>query len=465
MHRTKPSQTRREFLNAGVLAGFTLGMGFLTLGAQGGVARAQAPAKGSSEPITIRFWHQEPDPRSIKALDEMAADFKKLHPNITVKPQAMGWLDLELKVIAALAAGNPPEIADTFVHHAGWAASRGLLRPLDDVVTAVGKDDWYDELLEWLHWDGHYWAVPMTWGTDMFLYRKDWAEGKGATPFEKWSDWLAYAKATNEPPKHYGCTLAGNAALWFNEDVYEFVGSNGGHLWDDEGDPTFTNDAVYDVLEFYRELQAYMPPGWLSHGYVETLNNWATEKAGCLRGWGRTIGYIRQYAPKDKQTPNIFAATTMPIGPRGDRGWTQANDDIYVIYKDSKYPDEAAEFVKFYYQKENHRKFCLSVPIHLLPVTKSVATDAEYQSDPTIQQWKSWDEPQWTSLKNRWIAPLFMTKLSHRKLPHLTEIAQSGVIGEMVVDVVSKGMTPKDAAAKAEKKVAQMLAELRTKKG
>ena len=63
-----------------------------------------------------------------------------------------------------------------------------------------------------------------------------------------------------------------------------------------------------------------MPQGWLSHGYVETLNNWATEKAACLRGWGRTIGYIRQYAQKDRQNPDIFAATTMPIGPHGDKG-------------------------------------------------------------------------------------------------------------------------------------------------
>ena len=42
----------------------------------------------------------------------------------------------------------------------------------------------------------------------------------------------------------------------------------------------------------------------------------------------------------------------MPIGPHGDKGWTQSNDDVFVIYKQSKYPDAAAEFVKFYYAKE-----------------------------------------------------------------------------------------------------------------
>jgi multiple sugar transport system substrate-binding protein len=461
----RTEQTRRQFLNTTLRASMALGSAFLSSHTLSGVARAQAPAKGRSEPITIRFWHQEPDPRSIKALDEMAADFHKLHPDIIVKPQAMGWLDLELKVITALAAGNPPEIADTFVHHAGWAAGKDMLRPMDDVVHAVGKDAWYHELLEWLHWDDHYWAVPMTWGTDMFLYRKDLAQDKGITQLKTWEDWLKYAQATHDPPKRYGCTLAGNAALWFNEDVYEFVGSNGGHLWDDDGNPTFTHDAVYDMLEFYKQLQAYMPQGWLSHGYVETLNNWATEKAACLRGWGRTIGYIRQYAQKDRQNPDIFAATTMPIGPRGDKGWTQANDDIFVIYKKAKYPEAAAEFVKFYYTKENHRKFCLTVPIHLLPVTKAVAEDPDYQIDPTIKQWKIWDEPQWTSLQNRWIAPLFMTKLSHRRLPHLTEIAHAGIMGEMVVDVVSKGVTPTDAAAKAEAKTVQLLKELDTKKG
>ncbi len=464
---TGTPQTRREFLSRAAKAGLLLALGESALSqkpTEGGTPEKKA--KLPTKPITIRLWHQEPDPRSIKALDEMAAEFKEMYPNVTVKPSAMGWLDLELKVIAALAVGNPPEIADTFVHHAGWAAGKDLLRPLDDVVEAVGKDDWYMELLEWIHWDGHQWAVPMTWGTDMLLYRKDWAEEKGIESIKTWSDWLAYAKATNSPPNRYGVSLAGNASLWFNEDIYEFVGSNGGDLWDEDGLPTFVgNEALYGTLEFYQQLQEVMPPGWLSHGYVETLNNWATEKAASLRGWGRTIGYIKRYAPPDKQNPNIFAATTMPIGPQGSKGWTQSNDDIFVIYKNSKEPDAAAEFLKFYYQKENHRKFCLSVPLHLLPVLKSVAHDPEYLKDETVQQWKIWDEPQWTAMKNRWIAPLLMTKLEDRKIPHLTEVAQSGIMGEMVVDVVSKGMSPKDAAAKGEKSVLKLIAELSKKKG
>ena len=52
-----------------------------------------------------------------------------------------------------------------------------------------------------------------------------------------------------------------------------------------------------------------------------------------------------------------------------------------------------------------------------------------------------------------------MTKLAHRNLPHLTEIAHSGVMGDMVVDVVSKGVSPKDAAAKAERRLLQLIAE------
>ena len=100
-----------------------------------------------------------------------------------------------------------------------------MLRPMDDVVNAIGKEVWYHELLDWLHWDDHYWAVPMTWGTDMFLYRKDLAQEKGLTQFKTWDDWLKYAQATNDAPKRYGCTLAGNASLWFNEDVYELSGA------------------------------------------------------------------------------------------------------------------------------------------------------------------------------------------------------------------------------------------------
>ena len=57
------------------------------------------------------------------------------------------------------------------------------------------------------------------------LYRKDLAQEKGLTQFKTWDDWLKYAQATNDAPKRYGCTLAGNASLWFNEDVYELSGA------------------------------------------------------------------------------------------------------------------------------------------------------------------------------------------------------------------------------------------------
>ena len=113
--------------------------------------------------------------------------------------------------------------------------------------------------------------------------------------------------------------LAGNAALWFNEDVFEFVGGNGGSIWDKDGMP-LVSDEMAAVLEYYKKIQDVLPPGWLADGYVETMNTMALRKAASARLWGRSIGYLTQYAPADKQNPETYKMIQMPLGPKGSPG-------------------------------------------------------------------------------------------------------------------------------------------------
>jgi ABC-type glycerol-3-phosphate transport system substrate-binding protein len=419
-----------------------------------GADPAPKKAPASSEPITIKFWHQESDPKSVKAVEDMAAQFKASHPNVTVEPTVLGWADMETKLVAAHAAGAPPELVDGFNQGMAWAVGRGLVRPLDDVYEHVkAATGWQETFIDWARWDGHVWGLQWTWGTDMLLIRKDLSDQAGLKEPTTWDEWLEWAKALTIPNERYGIHLAGNAALWFNEDVFEFVGGNGGKLWDADGMPALVSDEMNDVLEYYKRLTAVMPPGWLADGYVETMNTMALGQAASARLWGRTIGYLSQYAPADKQNADVYKMIPMPLGPKGKVRVTQSMDDTLVIYQNSAHPEVAAEFLKeVVFKRENIRDFCLTVPVHLNPPINGVVDDPVYKENALVKKWANWIDVQHKNLADKAARPLFILEESDKKVPWLTDIANAGIMGETVTAVVSKGVSPQDAMKAGQEK-------------
>ena len=451
-------RTRREFLKTSLAATAAAG-----LAVRPRTARAQ---KVGARAVKLRVWHTEPNPATFKAMQEIIADFQKLYPKITVEQQALGWADMENKLLAALAAGAPPDISQAIQYVTPSLYAKGLLRPIDDVVAAVGKEDIFPRVRDTgTLFDGHYYGITHAWGGDMWIYRKDWADAKGLREPATWTEMYDWLKALNEPPGHYAFSLAGTPSFFVNEDVYMFVGQNGGRIWDDNGLPTLTEESVLQMLEHYKRLAQYMSPGWLSHSYVDTLANLATGKAACISTWGRTIGYIEQYSPAISDPAHFAPMRYKPIGPSAkgpasQKMFTQLDGEHWVIYKDSPAPEEAAEFLKFFFKRENYLRYCNSVPLHLLPINKSLFRDSEYLNHADRKKWKSWLDIQFEYLEKGFSMPLMMINPSDGKIPWLMEVANSGIYPDMVFDVVTKGMSPKDAASRAETRVNKLIAEV-----
>ena len=147
-------------------------------------------------------------------------------------------------------------------------------------------------------WDGKVWGLQWTWGTDMLLIRKDLADKAGLKDPTTWDEWHHGQGADDRRPVRMH---SGNAALWFNEDVFEFVGGNGGSIWDKDGMPPPRHEMAA-VLEYYKKIQDVLPPGWLADGYVETMNTMALGRRH-RRGSGAAIGYLTSTPRPTSRTP------------------------------------------------------------------------------------------------------------------------------------------------------------------
>lgn len=430
------------------------------------------PAALAAQERVIQVWHTEPNPATKAVMDEIIADFIEAHPDVVIEHEAVGWGDLDLKMQAALAAGAPPTLtqAQTYVERS--LADKGMLMPLNDVFDSIGRDDIFD-VINFIHTydDGNNYGISHAVGADTIIIRKDFYRDAGLDPDTApatWADWLEQLKALTVDSDgdgrmdRYGLGLAG-PSFFINEDLYMWVGSNGGRLFDEVGRPTFTEPQVIETLEFWKELNdCCLSPDWLSQSYLDTFANLATGQVASILGWGRGTGYFEQYAPDAVAAGDIGVFDSKPAGPSGEPGKfvTQFDNESWIVFKDSQNADVAVEFLKFFYEPDNYLKYVHSVPTHLLPIRKSTAASAEYLADPAFEKWSDWVAAQLKIIAENDPRPLLMTNWADLKLPFLAEIAGSGILADMVTDVVQGIRPPMEAAERAQGRAEELITQL-----
>lgn len=435
----------------------------------GALALALVVAAGFATPAfaqkVVSVWHTEPNPKTKAVMDEIIADFEKTNPGIRIEQEALGWGDLDKKMQAALASGALPDLAQGQTYVERSLSAKGLLRPLNDVVASIGEGDIFDVVkkLDYNTKDKNYYGLAHAVGVDLIVYRKDFLRQAGIpdAPAKTWKEWIAQLKKLTDKSKgRYGLSLAG-PGFFINEDLYMWVGSNGGRLFDEKGRPTFTEKPVLEVLEFWKELNdCCLAPDWLSRDYLATFADLATGKTAMILGYGRGTGYFEQYAPDLVAKGDIGVFTSKPIGPSGKSFLTQFDAEPWMIFKNAKHPEEAAAFLKFFYKKENYLKYIKSVPVHFFPITKSMRQDPRYLAIPEFQKWKFWIDAQHQVIEKNEPKPVMITQWADLDLQFISEIAGSTILVDMVTDAVKGGKTPLEAAQRAQQRAEQLITQL-----
>jgi ABC-type glycerol-3-phosphate transport system substrate-binding protein len=426
-------------------------------GAAAGVAGlAAAKPAGAQRKVVVTMWDTEPNAATRAAVKAIVEDFQKLHKDIEVQAEGMGWGDMDRKLQAAMAARTPPTASHSQTYVVTSFRAKGLIEPLDDVVNAIGKDRIFPSVLQWLEYEGRYWGLTHAWGADNLGGRGDLAREAGVDPrgWKTWDDWLRDLPRLNKPPGHYAMSMSG-IPFFVNEDVYMWTGSNGGRLFDDQGNPRLDSRPVIEMLEFWKKVKAFMPPGWASHDYLETLSFWATGKTAQTLMWGRTAGYIDQYAPPDKRNPEVFQMWPKTVGPSGKQPLTQFDNEPWILYADAAAEEKAAarEFLKFFFRKENYRRYCDSVPVHLNSIFKDDFQDAGYMGHPERKRWKPWLDAQVRWVEMGRAMPILVCDPKDRLVPWLGDVAAAPILADMVMAVVERGRDPQAAAKEANEKI------------
>jgi hypothetical protein len=86
--------------------------------------------------------------------------------------------------------------------------------------------------------------------------------------------------------------------------------------------------------------------------------------------------------------------------------------------------------------------------------------DPEYLANPRIKKWRPWHDTMVSGLKAGRFLPIGFSRPEDNLVPFLAELDGSGIVADMVVEVMVAGKNPKAEADKAQRRAEELLAQL-----
>jgi len=247
---------------ASLVAGLTIVVGACT---GGGTPSPSSP--GSSQPVSsqpaettapseaafptgdikLTLWTKEGEADgSLQYVKKLAADYKKLHPNVTIEVVNKDVEALREDFQTSSLAGDAPELLWTVADHIGPFTSANLILPLTDLVD---KSAYVPAAADIVTVDGALWGAPVSFGNQLMLYwNKDLAGD--AAPADS-DAWIAKAKELTKGGT-YGIVFNQTESFW----LVPFLGGFGGKVFADDGKTaTLNTDAMKNALKFLYDLK------------------------------------------------------------------------------------------------------------------------------------------------------------------------------------------------------------------
>jgi len=339
--------------------------------------------------------------------------------------------------------------------------TKKLLRPMDELIRAVGESDIHEATRKLQYFDGKYYGITHAMGATYFCERRDLREKKGLKAPESYDDMLKLCAALTEDGR-MAFQMPGEKLYMGFIHPAEWLAGNGGS-WVDAKTwrPQLNGKSMLETLDYLQKLNKFQSQGWSGQKYLDTQAALATGKiAMSYLSGARAIGYIEKYAPEGMRDPEHFMPMLRPHGPSGKVGISALDGENWAVFSQSKYPNEAFEFLRLFYKKEHYLQYCHSVPIHLSPIFSSMLNDPAYLANERIKKWKAWHEVMLAGLKGNRFLPLGFTRPEDNLLPFLAELDGSSIVADMVVEVMVGGKNPKGEADRAQKRAEELLAQL-----
>lgn len=153
-----------------------------------------ASASGSEEAesgdkVVLDFWTYWGSEQRRPVIDKIIENFNNSQDEIEVKHTYVPWGDIWTKNLAAIAAGDPPDVIINDINTVKLRAQQGQIEPITEFVDEDTKNSFYDQMMEAATFEDEIYALPFNTDTQILFYNKDQFEEAGLDPDSPPSTW------------------------------------------------------------------------------------------------------------------------------------------------------------------------------------------------------------------------------------------------------------------------------------
>lgn len=323
-----------------------------------------------SSPITITIWHGEYNPA---VLDQIAADFHVLHPEITVQLQYKTNEDLYSQYLQESSAGGGPNLLRGPSDWISVIASKGLIQSVD---TEFDLNLFIPEANVTTLWKSQHWAVPDTYGNHLMLF---YNKSILATPPANTNEMITIAKSLTGNGQ-YGLVYNLKEPFW----LIPWLTGYGGWVLDDTSEPisaTLNTSSMVNALQFVHDLRwihGIVPPGTVDYATADNL--FKSNKAAMIINGDWVLAEYRTYFGG-----NLGVARIPEVSSTSS--WPQPMTSGKVYYFNSNNSPEAMTASKMFvqYATTKNPQILWAQQQSILPALIEAINDPAIQADPILK--------------------------------------------------------------------------------
>ncbi|PZA07646.1 MULTISPECIES: ABC transporter substrate-binding protein [unclassified Meiothermus] len=218
------------------------------------------PGWSLAQTVTIQYWHINTESFGLPAVRELIAEFQRRNPTVRVEErfQQNAYTGLLQNLQAALAAGNPPDVAQIGYLYTNYVAENFPFVPLTDLQGKFGGDlsRFPANVMALGQVGGVQLGMPYALSNIVTYYNADLFRRAGLNPDQPpqtWAEWRAAARQLKERTgKPIYIQLLDD-----NWSLEALIASNGGSLLtcqNGHAAPGFAGREAVEALQFWADL-------------------------------------------------------------------------------------------------------------------------------------------------------------------------------------------------------------------
>jgi multiple sugar transport system substrate-binding protein len=332
-------------------------------------------AQAALAETVVDFTVAEYSSKTGPYFEEVAAAFEAQNPDIDINIEVVPWDTLLQRLTTDIAGGSAPDISIIGTRWLLDFASQGIAEPMDGYLTPEFKSTFIDTFMAPSVIDGQIMGLPVAASARAMMVNMDLYEKAGATPPATWDELYESSKKIAALPDTFAFGLQGKE---IETDAYFYYAlwTFGGDILNADGSSGIDSPDAIEAATFYKKMidEGLTQPSPTNYSREDVFNLFKQGQVATIFTFPMLIPQIKAEAPD-------LNYKIMPFPEKRAKA-TYGVTDTLMMFADSDVKEAAWKFIEFAYADEWRSEFDHGEGF--LPVTKNVAAEEFYQTDPDI---------------------------------------------------------------------------------